>query len=247
MRTRWLFWDEDEVQKKKTLVLVLAILLIILLLGCYAAIIREGGLIAEVTPTTLPSPGAVTTPTLPVPTPTARSPVSATPEAKATPTAGLKPTIASPTPGALERTLTPATPLFTSTPVLLEPTITLTFVLTAPLAAPVIITPPHGGILKNDRPTIAGTAPPDTTVQLYDDGSLVGTTAANTQGDWTLIPDKPLAPGEHTVTAVASDETGRTSAPSKAVTFTIAIERLPTVGGSWFERWLDRFLAIAFP
>lgn len=244
MRTRWLFWDEDEVQKKKTLVLVLAILLIILLLGFYAAMAREGGLIAEVTPTALPSPGTGMSPTLPVPTFTVAPPASAVPEAKATPMAGLPtPTPAPPTPGVPELTLTPTLPAFKATA---TPLSTPTPVLTPPLATPVITTPPQGSVLTNDRPLIAGTAPPDTTIRLYDDGNLVGTTAANPQGDWALIPDKPLAPGEHTVTAAASDDTGRTSPPSEAVTFTIAMERLPTAGGSWFEKWLNRLL-IVFP
>ena len=117
----------------------------------------------------------------------------------------------------------------------------------APLAAPAITPPSDGSILKDDRLTIAGTAPPNTTVQVYDDGTLVGTAAADARGDWALIPDEPLEPGEHTVTAVASDDAGRTSARSVAVTFTVTIELLPVTGSSWFERWLGRLLPIAFP
>jgi hypothetical protein len=62
-----------------------------------------------------------------------------------------------------------------------------------------------------------------------------------------LAVDEPLEPGEHTVTAVANDDARRTSTPSVAVTFTITTDRLPTTGGSRFERWLDRLLPIAFP
>jgi hypothetical protein len=139
-----------------------------------------------------------------------------------------------------------ATP--TAVPVALEPTPTPTVVPIAALTAPVITTPLDGSVLKDDRPTIAGTAPPNTTVQVYDDGSLVGTATADAQGDWALVADEPLETGEHVVTAVASDDAGRTSEPSVAVTFTIAIERLPVTGeSSWFERWLDRLLSIAFP
>lgn len=237
MHMRFLFSEEDEVRKKKTLVLVVAFLLIPVLLGLYAVTGPEGRLIAGVTPTVLPSPSAVATVTPPLPT----SAATATPSATATAEATATP-ISTPTPVPPEPTATP-----TAVSVALEPTPTPTVVPIAPLAAPVITTPPDGSVLKDDRPTIGGTAPPNTTVQVYDDGTLVGTTAADTQGDWALIVDAPLGPGEHIVTAVASDDAGRTSAPSVAVTFTVAIERLPVTGSSGFEKWLDRLLPAAFP
>jgi hypothetical protein len=237
MRTRLLFSEEDEVRKKKTLIVVLAFLLIPLLVGLYAATGPEGGLIAGVTPTALLSPSAVATATPPVPTPTA----TATPLATATAEATATP-LSTPTPVRPEPTVPP-----TATAIALEPTPTPTVVPTAPLTAPVITTPPDGSLLKDDRPTIAGAAPPDTTIQVYDDGSLVGTAAADAQGDWALVADEPLEPGEHTVTAVASDEAGRTSDPSAVVTFTVVIERLPVTGSSGFGRWLERLLSTVFP
>jgi hypothetical protein len=261
MRTRLLFSEEDEVRKKKTLVLVLAFMLIPVLLGLYAATGPEGGLIAGVTPTALPSPSAVVTATSPLPTPTATATPSATAtaEATATPPVPAATATAMPTASATPVAEATATPVSTPTPVrpeptvpptatsvALEPTPTPTVVPTVPLAAPVITTPPDGSALKDDRPTIAGAAPPNATVQVYDDGSLVGTAAADTEGDWALVADEPLEPGEHTVTAVASDDAGRTSDPSAVVTFTVVIERLPVTGSSWFERWLERLLP-AFP
>jgi len=239
MHPRLLFSEEDEVRKKKTLVLVVALLLILSLLGLYAATGPEGELFAGMTPTALPSPGAVVTATLPVPTFTARATptTSATLVAKATATSLVPSAPVSPEP----------TVIPTAVPVAIEPTTAPTVFPTAPLAAPAITTPPDGSVLKDDRPSIAGTAPPNTTVQVYDDGELVGTATADTQGNWALAPDEPLGPGEHTVTAVASDDAGGTSDPSAAVTFTVAIERLPVVGGSWFERCLDRLLSIALP
>jgi hypothetical protein len=277
MRTRWLSWDEDEVRKKKTLILVLAFLLIPLLLGLYAAVGPEGGLIAGVTPTAFPSPIAIATATPPIPTFTATATPSATAAAEATATPLSTPTPVRPEPTvvpaatsvALEPTpiptVTPPVPAFTATAtptasampvakatatpvppkptvvltatsVALEPTPTLTVVPIAPLATPVITTPLDGSVLEDNQPTIAGAAPPNTTVQVYDDGSLVGTAAADAQGDWALVADEPLEPGEHTVTAVTSDDAGRTSAHSGVVNFTVAIERLPVTGGSWFER-----------
>jgi hypothetical protein len=224
MRRRLLFWDEDEVRKKKTLILVLAFLLIPLLLGLYAATGPEGGLIAGATPTAFPSPSAVATATPPVPTPTATVTPSATATAKATATPLSTPTSVRPKP-----TVTP-----TATSVALEPTPTPTAVPIAPLAAPVITTPPDGSVFQGDRPTIVGVAPPNTTVQLYDEGNLVETAAVDAQGDWTLVVGEPLQPGEHTITATASDDAGRTSVPSEAVTFTVVMERMPVTGGSRF-------------
>ena len=268
MRTRLLLWDEEEVRKKKTLVLAVAFLLLPVLLGLYAATGPEGGLVAGATPTALSSPSAVATATLPVPTSAAKATptASAMPVAKATATPvppeqtvtppatsvalGITPT-ASATPVA-KATATPVPPEPTAThtaaPVALGPTPTPTVVPTVPLAAPVITTPPDGSVFKDDRPTIAGTAPPNTTVQLYDDETPVGTAAADDQGNWALVMDEPLEPGEHTVTAVASDEAGSKSSPSETVTLIVAIERLPTTGSSsWLERWLDRLLSITFP
>lgn len=241
MHPRLLFSEEDEVRKKKTLVLVVAFLLILSLLGLYAATGPEGDLFAGMTPTALPSPSAVATAT-PLPsalTATATPSASATLVAKATATPLSTPTPVPPRPT--------ATSTATAVPVAVEPTPAPTVVPIAPLAAPVITTPPDGSVLKDDRPPIAGTAPPNTTVQVYDDGELMGTATADAQGNWALVPDEPLEPGEHTVTAVAGDDAGGTSDPSAAVTFTVAIERLPVVGGSWFERLLDRLLSTALP
>lgn len=259
MYPRWLFSEEDEVRKKKTLVLLLAFLLIPALLGLYAVTGPEGGLIGRVTPTALPSPGAVAATTAPGPTvaptsvalgptftPTVTSLVP-TLVVPLTPSEGVTPVakataapLSTPAPVPSKPTATP-----TTVPVALAPTTAPTVVPIAPLAAPAITTPQDGSVLKDGRPTISGTAPPHATVQVYDDGALLGTATAGAQGDWTLLPGEPLGSGEHTVTAVASDEAGRTSDPSAAVTFTVAIERLPVVGGSWFERGLDRlFMAL---
>lgn len=267
MRTRLLLWDEEEVRKKKTLVLVFAVLLTLSLLGLYAATGPEGGLIAGATPTALPSPGAVVTgtPTVPTAMTTAIPTAIATPVTKATTRpVPPKPTVAppatsvavGPTPVAIATPAAKATAMPvpseptatpTATSAVLEPTLALTAGPTTSLAAPVITTPSDGSVLKDTRPTIAGTAPPNTTVQVYDDGHGVGTAAADAQGDWAWVADEPLSPGEHTVTAVASDDAGKTSAPSEAVNFIIVIERLPVTGGSWSERWLDRLPSIVFP
>jgi MYXO-CTERM domain-containing protein len=92
--------------------------------------------------------------------------------------------------------------------------------LTAP-AAPVITSPANGTTLENNPPTLSGTAQPGSTVTLTLDGSVAGTTTADSAGAWSLTPSSALADGQHTATATASD-TGGTSAASTPVSFTVA-------------------------
>jgi MYXO-CTERM domain-containing protein len=91
--------------------------------------------------------------------------------------------------------------------------------LTAP-AAPVITSPANGATLDDDTPTVSGTAQPGSTVTLTLDGTVAGTTTADTAGAWSLTLDSALADGPHTVTATASD-TGGTSPASAPVSFTV--------------------------
>jgi MYXO-CTERM domain-containing protein len=90
---------------------------------------------------------------------------------------------------------------------------------TAP-AAPVI-TSPANGALVGGTPIFSGTAEPGSTVTLLVDGAVVGTTTANSEGNWTFTPSVPLAEGPHTVTATATDPAGNTSPPSTAITITV--------------------------
>ncbi|GAB3918130.1 hypothetical protein GCM10027613_19710 [Microlunatus endophyticus] len=87
---------------------------------------------------------------------------------------------------------------------------------------PPIITDPADGSSTNDTtPPISGTAEPGSTVAVSVDGNQIGTTRANGDGNWTLVPPTPLAPGGHTATATATDAAGNTSDPSDPVDFTI--------------------------
>ncbi|WP_242510162.1 Ig-like domain-containing protein, partial [Hymenobacter persicinus] len=51
-------------------------------------------------------------------------------------------------------------------------------------AAPVVIVPANGGLVNTSTPTYAGTAPVNATVTLYVDGAAIGTTTANSAGNW---------------------------------------------------------------
>ncbi len=96
--------------------------------------------------------------------------------------------------------------------------------------APVIATitddnAPNTGTLANGQatndstPTLAGTAQPNSTVTIYDNGVAIGTTAANASGAWTFTPSTALGEGSHAFTAAASNATG--TGPASASTSVI--------------------------
>lgn len=67
----------------------------------------------------------------------------------------------------------------------------------------VMISAPLDGATLNsmsDR-TIRGRATPNATVTVLVDGQVIGTVTANELGQWSLLPQPPLADGEHTITA----------------------------------------------
>ena len=48
---------------------------------------------------------------------------------------------------------------------------------------------------------VAGRAEPGSEVVVSDKGEAVGRTTADKRGDWVVIPDRPLPPGDHEITA----------------------------------------------
>jgi hypothetical protein len=87
--------------------------------------------------------------------------------------------------------------------------------------APVITAPADGSTVADDTPAITGTAEPGSTVTVIIDGAPVGTTTADDTGAWIFTPTTPLADGEHTVTATATDEVGHISPESAEISFTV--------------------------
>lgn len=71
------------------------------------------------------------------------------------------------------------------------------------------------GQTTNDKqPLLSGTAEANTTVTLYDNGSLLGTTTTNGAGAWTFVPASALGEGSHTFTATSTDAAGNVGAIS---------------------------------
>ncbi|WP_236307894.1 BapA/Bap/LapF family large adhesin [Enterobacter bugandensis] len=69
---------------------------------------------------------------------------------------------------------------------------------------------------NDSTPTLSGTAEANATVTIRVDGVDIGTTVADGLGAWSFIPDTPLAEGQHTLTAVATDAAGNISGVSNS-------------------------------
>ncbi len=109
---------------------------------------------------------------------------------------------------------------------------TFTVDTTAP-EAPVVVTPADGSTISDNTPEYTGTAEPGSTVTVIVDGTPVGTTTADANGDWTFTPTEGLAAGSHTVMATATDEAGNISPDSNTNTFIIdaTVPEAPVVTG----------------
>jgi hypothetical protein len=78
----------------------------------------------------------------------------------------------------------------------------------------------NDGLTKDSVLTIGGTAEVNAIVTLYDGGISVGQATANAGGSWTAT-SAVLSDGNHTLSAVAVDVAGNTSAASGALVVTV--------------------------
>jgi hypothetical protein len=80
-----------------------------------------------------------------------------------------------------------------------------------------------GAQTDDSRPTYIGKADPAqvSSINVYDNGSLIGSTAVNADGTWRFEPALPLSTGAHSLTAQAVDAAGNASALTPASTFTL--------------------------
>ncbi|PSL20883.1 Ig-like domain-containing protein, partial [Chitinophaga ginsengisoli] len=86
-------------------------------------------------------------------------------------------------------------------------------------------------LTSDNTPTVTGTAEANSTVTIYVDGNVVGTTTANASGNYTFTVPTPLSDGTHGFTATATDAVGNTSAPSTTLNITIDTQKpaVPTI------------------
>ena len=89
---------------------------------------------------------------------------------------------------------------------------------TVPPGAPIVNAP----VLVNmPKPTIGGTADPNSTVIVRLDGVTAGTTQANEHGNWTSPSINELSEGLHRVVAIAKDSAENVSPDSEEYNFTV--------------------------
>ena len=88
-------------------------------------------------------------------------------------------------------------------------------------AAPVISAPAAASYTNDKEPAITGTAEPGSTVRVFVDGSPVGFTTTDGEGNWSYAPTAAIADGRHTVTATATDAAGNASGASYGNGFTV--------------------------
>ncbi|WP_434632129.1 Ig-like domain-containing protein [Chromobacterium sp. CV08] len=77
------------------------------------------------------------------------------------------------------------------------------------------------GVTDNNQPTVQGTAEAGSTVTVYVDGTAVGTTTADGSGAWSYNLTSPLADGNHSIRATATDAAGNVGGQSAAYNITV--------------------------
>ncbi|WP_037077053.1 Ig-like domain-containing protein, partial [Rhizobium mesoamericanum] len=104
---------------------------------------------------------------------------------------------------------------------------------TSPSAAPTIggltddvspVTGPvaNGGTTNDNRPELKGAgAEPNSTVNVYDNGRLIGTTKADGAGNWSFTPASALSEGSHSLAVSNVDKAGNEGPVSQPFGFTV--------------------------
>ncbi|WP_462103094.1 Ig-like domain-containing protein, partial [Campylobacter concisus] len=79
-----------------------------------------------------------------------------------------------------------------------------------------------GGLTNDSTPTFKGTAKPGTTITLKNGNDLIADNIpVKTDGSWEFTIKTPLAEGNYSITATATNAAGKVSAPSDAATIKI--------------------------
>ena len=79
-----------------------------------------------------------------------------------------------------------------------------------------------GGLTNDSTPTFKGTAKPGTTITLKNGNDVIADNIpVKTDGSWEFTIKTPLAQGDYSITATATNAAGKVSAPSDAATIKI--------------------------
>ncbi|MGH6949179.1 MAG: Ig-like domain-containing protein [Kiloniellales bacterium] len=83
---------------------------------------------------------------------------------------------------------------------------------------------------KSGEAVVAGRAEPRSEVTLYDNGKAIASTTADSKGEWVLVPEQPLAPGNHELGVTARGADGRSAQSSDVVI--VFVPRPPAVAAA---------------
>jgi nucleoid-associated protein YgaU len=83
----------------------------------------------------------------------------------------------------------------------------------------------------NGDAVIAGRAEPGATVTLLDDGKVIGSAKADDRGDWVLLPNSAVAPGEHKFTLQAQVQ-GGAAKPSERMVIVVVPAPAKDIAGN---------------
>jgi nucleoid-associated protein YgaU len=83
----------------------------------------------------------------------------------------------------------------------------------------------------NGDAVIAGRAKPGAEVTLLDDGKVIGSAKADDRGDWVLLPNSSIAPGEHKFTLQAQEE-GAPAQPSERMVIVVVPAPAKDIAGN---------------
>ncbi|MBB4865608.1 hypothetical protein HNP46_004509 [Pseudomonas nitritireducens] len=72
-----------------------------------------------------------------------------------------------------------------------------------------------GGSTDDKRPEIQGTSKAGSIVKISDNGVELGSTVADSKGNWSFTPSSDMADGKHDIVAIATDKAGVVSDPAK--------------------------------
>lgn len=78
-----------------------------------------------------------------------------------------------------------------------------------------------GQATNDNTPTISGTGQAGSTIYVMNNGTQLGTTTVDVNGNWSFTPTTPLDDGSYSLRAYATDAAGNASANSSVFAFTV--------------------------
>ena len=95
----------------------------------------------------------------------------------------------------------------------------------------------NGQATNDPLPTLNGTAEANSTVRIYDNGSLIGFTSADGTGAWSFTPGTQLGNGNHALTVTATDAAGNISPTSAG--FNIVVDTVAPLAPTIIQAFDD--------